>query len=131
MPSTKSTPDQPTVEIVEVSPELAESWLSKNPNNRNLRRSVVDGYARDMSAERWALNGETVKFAADGHLFDGQHRLNAIIVSGATVPMVVVRGLSPTSCQPSMRAPNGPTPTRSSFKEKTTPAPWRRSPVVP
>jgi hypothetical protein len=95
MPSTKSTPDQPTVEIVEVSPELAESWLSKNPNNRNLRRSVVDGYARDMSAERWALNGETVKFAADGHLFDGQHRLNAIIVSGTTVPMVVVRGLSP------------------------------------
>jgi hypothetical protein len=95
MPSTKSTPDQPTVEIVDVSPELAESWLSKNPNNRNLRRSVVDGYARDMSAARWAHNGETVKFAADGHLFDGQHRLNAIIVSGATVPMVVVRGLSP------------------------------------
>jgi hypothetical protein len=93
-PVADATP-HPTVEIVEVSPELAESWLSKNPNNRNLRRSVVDGYARDMSAERWALNGETVKFAADGHLFDGQHRLNAIIVSGATVPMVVVRGLSP------------------------------------
>jgi hypothetical protein len=95
MPSTKSTPDQPTVEIVEVSPELAESWLSKNPNNRNLRRSVVDGYARDMAAGRWALNGETVKFSADGHLFDGQHRLNAVVTSGTTVPMVVVRGLSP------------------------------------
>jgi hypothetical protein len=85
----------PAVEIVEVSPALAESWLSKNPNNRNLRRSVVDGYARDMAAGRWALNGETVKFSADGHLFDGQHRLNAVVTSGMTVPMVVIRGLSP------------------------------------
>lgn len=84
----------PTVEIVDVSPTLAEEWLSRNPNNRNLRRSVVDGYARDMEAGRWALNGETVKFAADGHLFDGQHRLNAIIASGQAVPMVVVRGLA-------------------------------------
>ena len=89
-----SDKSEPSVEIVEVSPDLAETWLSRNPNNRNLRRSVVDGYVRDMEAGRWALNGETVKFAADGHLFDGQHRLNAIIASGQTVPMVVVRGLA-------------------------------------
>lgn len=92
MPTAKK---QPTVEIVEVSPAIAEDWLSRNPNNRNLRRAVVDGYARDMEAGRWALNGETVKFSADGELFDGQHRLHAIVASGTTVPMVVVRGLSP------------------------------------
>ena len=85
---------KPTVEIVDVTPALAESWLSKNPNNRNLRRPVVESYARDMEAGRWALNGETVKFSADGLLFDGQHRLHAIVASGQTVPMVVVRGLS-------------------------------------
>jgi hypothetical protein len=84
-----------TTEIVEVSPELAERWLSRNPKNRNLRRAVVDAYARDMEAGRWHLNGETVKFTEDGHLCDGQHRLSAIIQSGATVPVVVVRGLSP------------------------------------
>ncbi|MCH1867094.1 hypothetical protein [Nocardioides sp. CFH 31398] len=82
-------------EIVDVSPALAETWLSRNPNNRNLRRPVVDGYARDMEAGRWRLNGETLKFSADGQLYDGQHRLNAIVQSGATVPMVVVRGLTP------------------------------------
>ncbi|WP_299057937.1 hypothetical protein [uncultured Nocardioides sp.] len=86
---------EPAVEIVEVSPALAETWLSRNPNNRNLRRPVVDGYARDMEAGRWRLNGETVKFSADGQLFDGQHRLNAIVQAGATVPMVIVRGLTP------------------------------------
>ncbi|WP_344004786.1 hypothetical protein [Nocardioides lentus] len=84
-----------TAEIVEVSPALAETWLSRNPNNRNLRRPVVDGYARDMEAGRWRLNGETLKFSADGQLYDGQHRLNAIVQAGATVPMVIVRGLTP------------------------------------
>lgn len=86
--------DQPTVEIVDVSPALAEDWLSRNPNNRNLRRPVVESYARDMEAGHWHLNGETIKFSADGELFDGQHRLHSIVQSGQTVPMVVVRGLS-------------------------------------
>ncbi|GAB6983540.1 hypothetical protein [Nocardioides pyridinolyticus] len=94
-PATEQNCSVPTVEIVEVSPATAEEWLSKNPNNRNLRRPVVDSYARDMSAGHWHLNGETVKFSTSGELFDGQHRLHAIVASGATVPMVVVRGLSP------------------------------------
>ncbi len=85
----------PTVEILDVDPHLAETWLARNPNNRNLRKAVVEGYARDMAAGRWRLNGETIKFAADGHLYDGQHRLNAVILANVTVPMVIVRGLSP------------------------------------
>jgi hypothetical protein len=83
----------PTVEIVDVSPAIAEDWLSRNPNNRNLRRAVVDAYARDMEAGRWRLNGETVKFSTTGQLYDGQHRLNAVVQSGITVPMVVIHGL--------------------------------------
>lgn len=51
----------PTVEAVDVTPELAETWLARNPNNRNLRKAVVDSYARDMQAGRWALNGGTLK----------------------------------------------------------------------
>lgn len=93
-PSNLDTPtDRPTVEILDVTPQLAETWLSRNPNNRNLRRAVVDSYARDMEAGSWALNGESVKFSTSNHLLDGQHRLSAIIEAGTTVPMVVVRGL--------------------------------------
>ena len=84
----------PAVEIVDVSPALAETWLARNPNNRNLRKAVVESYARDMAAAHWALNGETVKFSAAGQLLDGQHRLNAVVLAGVTVPMVVVRGLA-------------------------------------
>lgn len=84
----------PSVEIVDVTPQLAETWLSRNPNNRNLRRAVVDSYARDIAAGRWRLNGESIKFGAAGHLLDGQHRLSAVIQAETAVQMVVVRHLA-------------------------------------
>ena len=93
-------PDSPTVEILDVTPEMAESWLSRNANNRNLRGQVIASYARDMAAGSWVLNGETVKISTAGQLLDGQHRLNAVVESRTTVPMIVVReipaGVMPT-----------------------------------
>lgn len=88
-------PDQPTVEIVDVSPEMAEQWLSRNSNNRNLRGQVIASYARDMTNGSWVLNGETVKISSAGQLLDGQHRLNAVVDAGVTVPMIVVRDIAP------------------------------------
>ncbi|MCR1783115.1 hypothetical protein KVF89_11280 [Nocardioides carbamazepini] len=83
----------PDAEIVEVTPQLAETWLSRNTNNRNVRRSVIDAYARDIEAGRWRLNGETIKFGPSGVLLDGQHRLSAVVQADVAVPMVVVRNL--------------------------------------
>ena len=40
---------------------MAEQWLSRNSNNRNLRGQVIASYARDMTNGSWVLNGETVK----------------------------------------------------------------------
>jgi hypothetical protein len=83
----------PTVEIVDVTPELAERWLARNPNNRNIRKAVIEGYARDMRTGDWVLNGETLKFDTSGRLIDGQHRLSAVIAADTSVPMIVVRGV--------------------------------------
>lgn len=83
----------PTVQIIEVDPAMAESWLAKNPNNRNIRQPVVQSYARDMVSGNWMLNGETLKFDTDGKLIDGQHRLSAVVTADVTVPMVVMRGV--------------------------------------
>lgn len=44
-------PDNPVVTIIDVTPTQAEVWLSKNPTNRNIRRPLVDSYARDMAAD--------------------------------------------------------------------------------
>lgn len=86
-------PNSPTVKIIEVDPTTAESWLARNPNNRNVRKPVVDSYARDMVSGNWMLNGETIKFDTADRLIDGQHRLSAVVVADVTVPMVVMRGV--------------------------------------
>ncbi|MFY0406894.1 hypothetical protein [Solicola sp. PLA-1-18] len=86
-------PDRPTVEVRDVDPATAETWLGLNQNNRNVRRAVVDSYARDMASGEWALNGETLKIDQAGKLIDGQHRLSAVVQAGVTVPMIVVRGV--------------------------------------
>lgn len=84
-------------EFIDVTPALAEKWLRQNTHNRNLRDKVVLTYARDMEAGHWAENGEAIKFAADGTLLDGQHRLNAIALSGATIRMLIITGLANAS----------------------------------
>lgn len=85
--------DGPEYTVVEITPTLAEKWLNQNTHNRRVRDNAVHGYARDMAAGNWAENGESIKFAKDGTLLDGQHRLHAIVQSSVTLRMLVVTGL--------------------------------------
>lgn len=78
-------------DVVQITPEIAKRYLLQNINNRPLRRQYVSELASAMRREEWVLNGETIKFAVNGNLLDGQHRLHAIIESRRTVPIIVVR----------------------------------------
>jgi len=91
--ATVPAPRNPQYKVMEVTSDLAEKWLAQNTHNRNLRDKAVMAYARDMESGNWAENGESIKFAKDGTLLDGQHRLQAIALSGVTVKMLVVTGL--------------------------------------
>lgn len=93
--TTKTT--KPSASLVNITPKMAGDWLSKNDHNRNVRSAVVSAYARDMEAGNWQVTGEAIKFNCDGSLLDGQHRLLAIIRSGQTVPILVVKGLPRTA----------------------------------
>lgn len=84
---------KPEYKVIDITPKLAEKWLAQNTHNRNLRETAVMAYARDMEAGQWAENGEAIKFAKDGTLLDGQHRLQAVALSGVTIKMLVVTGL--------------------------------------
>jgi hypothetical protein len=92
-----AAPPSATVELIDVTPELAREWLGFNVHNRRLRSRMVNTFASDMRAGDWQFNGETIKFAKDGTLLDGQHRLAAIAESGATVKVLVIRNLPRTA----------------------------------
>ena len=80
-----------------VTPAIAREWLTHNIDNRSPREASIESYAQDMLAGRWQLTGESIKFAEDGRLLDGQNRLMAVIKSGIPIETVVVRGLDPRS----------------------------------
>lgn len=84
-----------THEVVNITPELAETWLARNLGNRNLRETKVATLARDISRGEWRQTGEAIKFDWNGRLIDGQHRLHAIIAAGVAARMLVIRGLDP------------------------------------
>ena len=78
--------------IEQISPELAVQYLLSNTNNRPLRKTHVAWLADQMKNQQWKLTHQGICFTQDGALSDGQHRLEAIIASGMTVPMMVTRG---------------------------------------
>ncbi len=76
-----------------ITPEMAEKYLQFNTSNRNLRKTLVSQYARDMLNGNWRLTHQGLAFNKAGTLLDGQHRLAAIVESGVAVRMVVARGV--------------------------------------
>ena len=88
-----------------VTPEMAQRWLNSNTHNRPIRNNVVERYTAAMKRGEWKLTSEAIQFChpyvdSEGKsqketLIDGQHRLWAIVNSGATVEMTVVWGCEP------------------------------------
>lgn len=90
-----------STQIVNMTPDMALDILDAHrraeeaagsPLNRKLDHTRVKRYAREMSEGRWTLNGESVILNGT-RILDGNHRLTSVIASGATVPMLVVRGI--------------------------------------
>ncbi|ROS28874.1 hypothetical protein EDF22_0605 [Rathayibacter sp. PhB127] len=86
-----------TVEMVDVTPALAQEWLGHNLDNRNLRPVIIAAYARDMTAGAWVATGDSLKFDWNGRLIDGQHRLSAVISANRTIRFAVARNVIPTA----------------------------------
>lgn len=80
---------EPRFENITVTPADAEAWLEVNFNNRPKTTAKIREMARDMRNGRFLLNGETIKFSPDGNLLDGQHRLEALIISGVPIRLSV------------------------------------------
>lgn len=91
--SASSPKTDPITTIEVVDPLAAAKLLKSNVNNRKLNRQSVRRYADIMIRGEWLFNGESIKVDSQKNLIDGQHRLEAVILSGASIKTSVVRGL--------------------------------------
>lgn len=81
-------------ERIFVTAEMARRWLRQNiENNRPLNRNRIAQYSKDMKNGRWKENGDTIKFADDGVMIDGQHRLSACVECGIGFWSLVAYGI--------------------------------------
>lgn len=81
-------------EVTTITPEMAKEMLEHNyEGNRNMRKTYVTQLAYVMQSGRYmSENGQTIVVGEDdGVLYDGQHRLAAIVQSGVPQTMLVVR----------------------------------------
>jgi len=94
-PAPEADPDLPVPEaqFELIGPDLAGRYLASGAPERRLIRTHVSALARDISEGRWMQNAQPICFAASGQLMNGQHRLVAVIASGGTIEVPVVRGL--------------------------------------
>ena len=104
-------------EVVKMTPDVARALLTHRRFQREVSWATVRKYVRDMQAGHWALTGQPMILSgADGweirddHLYlrddkggydeieaeDMQHRLLAIVISGATISVLFVWGVSPS-----------------------------------
>jgi hypothetical protein len=80
-----------------ITPELASRLLERNVNNRPPKQRSITQFARDMLADNWDPDASDIKFDWDQNLEDGQNRLLACMISGASFPTLVRTGLDPKS----------------------------------
>ena len=76
--------------IMDVSPAMAEEWLTHvPPEQRALRPTNVDRIKRDIQGGNYHLHHQGIAWDTKGRLIDGQHRLHAIIEAGVTITVAV------------------------------------------
>ncbi len=79
-----------TVELVDA--DMAQGWLTTSTPRGEVRKRLVDRYARDMANDRWFVReGDPIAFDESDQLVNGRHRLLAVIASGKRVKMTVMR----------------------------------------
>ncbi len=84
-----------TVEIMRITPAIAQRMLSRNKRNRPLSETHVKNLSDSFLAGDMILNGEAIIFDIDEYLLNGQHRLSACIESKTPWDSIVIRGIDP------------------------------------
>jgi hypothetical protein len=80
-----------------ITPSLAQNMLETSARtgfiNRNISQVMVRIYAQQMKKGEWILSNDAICIDNEGAIINGQHRLQAIILSGCSVMMLVCYGI--------------------------------------
>jgi len=83
-----------SVSLVYITPEIAKHYLSYNTQNRKESGRSINFLTEQMNKGLFIENGESIVFDKNMKLTDGQHRLMAIIKSGKSYHIPVVKGVN-------------------------------------
>lgn len=87
-----------TIELVELTPELASQLLERRTGQRPVGKVDVAQYAKDIKERRWLPNAsDAICVAPDGNLLNGQHRCLAVVEAGVSAPMYIAYGVEPST----------------------------------
>lgn len=79
---------------IELTPDVAQELLLRNPFNRGITEARVLVYADDIDNDRWEFNGQPIIVSDDGFLTDGQHRCEAVVLAGKSIKTSIAFGVS-------------------------------------
>lgn len=78
------------VEILNITPKLAAEWLANRwPEQRKVRNNHVERIAKDMTDGNFILGPDAI-VRVKGKLANGQHRLEAVVMSGRAQQFIVL-----------------------------------------
>lgn len=83
----------PSAQVEAITPEIAQAYLKLNTQNRSLNARHLAALTDQMNKGQWLTTYEPIQFSHTNRLLNGQHRLTAILKSGTTQPLLVIRGL--------------------------------------
>jgi hypothetical protein len=74
--------------------EMAEALLSRNPENRKISRLIVNAMKQDIINGNFVFNGEPIIISMEGLMNDGQHRCIAVKETKLPIHTLIVFGVT-------------------------------------
>lgn len=69
----------------QITPATAQIIIAHNDGNRRMNAQNLAGIMRDISDDRWMLNGASIAVSKDGRTNDGQHRAFGVLLTGESI----------------------------------------------
>lgn len=89
---------EPTFEVVEMTPSWAHQILTSNNNkNRKIRTTRLKHLTNSILNGEWRVTSQGIALDPEGNLVDGQHRLAAVIKADRPIRIMLARNVDPST----------------------------------